>query len=143
MPTGDIGALAGLFLSALLAATLLPASSEAALAGLVALARIDPLILITVASAGNILGAIINWAIGRFAAGSRFIAGNPRVEPAGAWFRRHGKWSLLLSWMPVIGDPLTLAAGLARLPLPAFLAPVAIGKIGRYLLVYWLTERLV
>jgi membrane protein YqaA with SNARE-associated domain len=139
---GEIALLSGLFGSALLAATLLPASSEAALAGLVALDRFDPLVLIGVASAGNILGASINWALGRFAGDSRFIAGNPRIEPAGAWFRRYGKWSLLFSWVPLIGDPLTLAAGLARLSLPAFLVPVAVGKVGRYLLVYWLADSL-
>ena len=62
------------------------------------------------------------------------------MAQAASWFRRYGAWSLLLSWLPVIGDPLTLAAGLARLRFALFLLPVAVGKVGRYLAVFYLAD---
>ena len=65
---------------------------------------------------------------------------NPHLERAGGWFRRYGPWSLLLSWLPVVGDPLTLAAGLARLSFVRFLVPVAMGKVARYLAVFHLAD---
>lgn len=132
--------LGGLFLAAFIAATLFPASSEAALAGLVASRAYDPLLLIGVASLGNILGASVNWALGRWAAESRWVRGNRHLTRAASYFQRYGRWSLLFSWLPVIGDPLTLAAGLARFPFLAFLVPVALGKVARYLLVFHLAD---
>ena len=132
--------LGGLFLAAFIASTLFPASSEAVLAGLVAGGAYDPWLLIAIASLGNILGAMVNWALGRWAAQSRWVQGNAHLARASLWFRRYGPWSLLLSWLPVIGDPLTLAAGLARLRFPLFLLPVAVGKVGRYLAVFYLAD---
>ena len=132
--------LGGLFLAAFIASTLFPASSEAVLAGLVASGAYDPWLLIATASVGNVLGATANWALGRWAAETRWVQGNARLARASQWFQRYGAWSLLLSWMPVIGDPLTLAAGLARLRLPLFLLPVALGKVGRYLAVFYLAD---
>jgi len=132
--------LGGLFLAAFIASTLFPASSEAVLGGLVASGAYNPWGLIAVASAGNILGASVNWALGRWAAESRWVQGNRHLARAGSWFRHYGPWSLLLSWLPVIGDPLTLAAGLARLGFPKFLLPVAAGKVGRYVAVFYLAE---
>lgn len=130
-----IAAHAGLFLSALLAATLLPAQSEAVLAGLL-LAGYTPWTLIAVATAGNVLGSVINWMLGRGLAGasSRWApAQGAMLERAQRWYHRYGRWSLLLSWMPVIGDPLTLVAGMLREPLPVFLLLVTVAKLGRYL----------
>ena len=132
--------LGGLFLAAFIASTLFPASSEAVLAGLTASGSYDPWLLIAVASTGNVLGATVNWALGRWAAETRWVQGNAQLARAGLWFQRYGPWSLLLSWLPVIGDPLTLAAGLARLRLPLFLLPVAVGKVGRYLAVFYLAD---
>jgi membrane protein YqaA with SNARE-associated domain len=132
--------LGGLFLVAFVASTLFPASSEAVLAGLVASGAYEPWLLIAVASAGNVLGATVNWALGRWTAETRWVQGNARLAQASLWFQRYGSWSLLLSWLPVIGDPLTLAAGLARLRLPLFLLPVAVGKVGRYLAVFYLAD---
>jgi membrane protein YqaA with SNARE-associated domain len=134
--------LLGLFASALLAATIVPASSEAVLAGLLATGHFSPWTLIGVAGIGNILGAAINWAIGRLGAQSRYVRTNDRIRPALNWFARWGRWSLLFSWLPVVGDPLTLAAGLSGVSLGGFLVPVAIGKIGRYVGIYWLTDSL-
>ena len=97
--------LGGLFLAAFIASTLFPASSEAVLGGLVASGAYNPWVLIAVASAGNVLGASVNWALGRWAAESRWVQGNRHLARAGSWFRHYGPWSLLLSWLPVIGDP--------------------------------------
>lgn len=132
----ELAAYAGLFLAALAAATILPMQSEAVLVGLL-LADYSPWLLLAVASAGNVLGSLINWFLGRGIARFRDRRWFP-VSPAGmaraeAWYRRYGKWSLLLSWAPVIGDPLTVVAGVLREPLPIFLLLVTIAKVGRYL----------
>ncbi|MCV2867241.1 DedA family protein [Defluviimonas sp. WL0002] len=130
-------ALTGLFLAAFLAATLVPAQSEAVLTGLL-LAGSHPVgVLLAVATAGNVLGAVVNWGLGRFL--TRF-AGHPRfpfsttqVARAQASYARWGWASLFGSWLPIIGDPLTLAAGAMREPLWRFLIVVTVAKGGRYL----------
>lgn len=128
----------GLFAIAFGAATLLPLQSEAALAGLL-LSDYSPALLLIVASIGNIAGSCVNWLLGRWIDSYRdrrwFPVGAAALERASKWYRRYGKWTLLLSWMPVIGDPLTLAAGVLREPFPVFLALVAIAKVARYLFV--------
>ncbi len=132
----DLAVYAGLFLAALAAATILPMQSEAVLVGLL-LADYSPGLLITVASVGNVLGSVINWLLGRgierFRDRPWFPAGGAKLERAQRWYRRYGKWSLLLSWAPIIGDPITLVAGVLREPFPMFLLLVTIAKIGRYL----------
>jgi membrane protein YqaA with SNARE-associated domain len=131
--------LAGLFLWSFLAATLVPLSSEAALAGAQAAALAPSLALLVVASAGNILGAAVNWWLGRFLtvySGRRWFPFNPAsLQRASATFQRYGAWALLFSWLPVVGDPLTCIAGFLRFPFPAFILLVSIGKIARYALV--------
>ena len=129
-------AYAGLFLSALLAATLLPLQSEAVLIALL-LQQDHPVgLLLLAATAGNVLGAVINWALGRFLLRFRhrrwFPVSEHRLDQAGAWYHRCGRGSLLLSWVPIIGDPLTVAAGLMREPLLPFLLLVTLAKFGRY-----------
>ncbi len=125
----------GLFLTALLAATIFPAQSEAAVAGML-LSGHRPLLVIGVASVGNVLGSVVNWWLGRQAAefGHRrwFPLKPAQIERASGWYRRYGRWSLLLSWVPVVGDPLTLAAGFLRERLLVFLLLVSIAKTGRY-----------
>lgn len=95
--------------------------------------------LFAVATLGNTAGAAINWGLGRFAVQWRerrwFPVQPVALDRAAGWFRRWGLWSLLFSWVPVIGDPLTLAAGLLRIPFSRFLLLVAIGKAARYLAV--------
>lgn len=131
--------LAGLFLAAFLSATLLPGGSEAALAAVLALGRADPAAAITIATLGNTLGSTVNWAIGRFLARfrdhPRFPVGPERLERTTALYRRWGVWSLLLSWVPVIGDPLTVVGGVLGTPLPVFVGLVALAKFVRYLVV--------
>lgn len=127
--------LLGLFLAALVAATLLPAQSEAVLVALL-VGGGDPVLLVSVATAGNVLGALINWWLGRqvlrFQHHRWFPLSAARLRQAQAAYRRHGRWSLLLSWAPVIGDPITLAAGVMREPLRTFLPLVLVAKAGRY-----------
>ncbi|SCM79066.1 SNARE associated Golgi protein-like protein [uncultured Pleomorphomonas sp.] len=132
----DLAAYAGLFLAALAAATILPMQSEAALVALVVTGAYPVWLLLTVASLGNVLGAVINWLIGRGIERYRdrrwFPVTPTALDRAQNWYRRYGKWSLLLSWLPVVGDPLTVVAGLAREPLAVFLVLVTIAKVGRY-----------
>ncbi|NBN64182.1 DedA family protein [Microvirga tunisiensis] len=139
--------LAGLFAAALLAATLLPAQSEALLAGLIAAGSQPVWLLVAVASAGNILGAVINWGLGRGLTLYRdrrwFPVSQQGLARAEAWYRRYGRWSLLFSWVPVIGDPLTVIAGSLREPFAVFLLLVALGKIGRYLAIAAVTLQIV
>jgi membrane protein YqaA with SNARE-associated domain len=129
-------AYAGLFAVAFLAATLLPAQSEVALVGLLATGQYPALVLLAVASAGNVLGYCVNYAIGRFLAETeRFehLLGSKHRDRAEHWYRRYGRWSLLGSWLPLIGDPLTAVAGVLREPFVVFLALVTVAKVGRYL----------
>ncbi|MEW6428432.1 MAG: YqaA family protein [Thermodesulfobacteriota bacterium] len=129
-------AYAGLFGAAFLAATILPAQSEAVLAGLVLGGGHSPWLLVLVASAGNILGALVNWGLGRgierFHDVGWFPLKGEKLERAKGWYRRYGRWSLLLSWAPVVGDPLTVAAGVMRERLLVFLLLVGIAKTARY-----------
>ena len=128
-----------LFFTALIAATLLPAQSEAVLGGLLATDRYSVAGLIAVATVGNVLGAVVNWLLGRgierFRNRSWFPASRTQLDKAQRWYQRYGKWSLLLSWAPLIGDALTLAAGVLREPLGVFLVLVTVAKLARYLVV--------
>ena len=131
--------IAGLFMAALVAATLLPAQSEAVLAGLLIGGAHPVWLLLTVATAGNVLGSVLNWAAGRylmhFSDRRWFPVSRARLDQAAAWYGKWGRLSLLGSWVPVIGDPLTLAAGVLREPLWRFALIVTIAKGGRYLVV--------
>jgi membrane protein YqaA with SNARE-associated domain len=136
---GDIAVYAGLFAVSFLAATILPAQSEIGLAGLIAGNNHDLWLLIGVASVGNTLGAVVNWGLGRGVErlhGKKwFPASAAQLSRATTWYRKYGRWSLLLSWAPFVGDPLTLAAGVLREPFWSFLLLVGIAKTVRYLTV--------
>jgi len=129
----------GLFAVALLAATILPAQSEVVLAGMILSERYHLWLLILVASIGNVLGSVVNWFLGRFIAHFEdrrwFPVKRNQIAKAERWYQRYGYWSLLLSWAPIVGDPLTVVAGVLREPLPVFLVLVTIAKVGRYLAV--------
>jgi membrane protein YqaA with SNARE-associated domain len=126
-----------LFLISLGAATILPFGSEPVVAGYLAEGTLSWPGILAVASAGNILGSIINWWLGRslmrFQNRSWFPVGEKNLARAESWYRRWGRATLLLSWVPVIGDPLTVAAGMLREPLWSFTLLVGIAKIGRYI----------
>lgn len=127
----------GLFVAAFLAATLLPAQSEAVLATLLVRGQHDPVALIVVATCGNVLGSVVNWGLGRSLLRVRhrswFPVSDHQLDRAQAWYRRYGRWTLLGSWLPVIGDPLTLVAGILREPFIPFVLLVTLAKAGRYI----------
>ena len=130
-----------LFAISFLAATILPFSSELTLAGLIATSNYNNLLLLIVASFGNILGSVVNWVLGFYSinltAKKWFLFKGRQIESSSKWFNKFGKWSLLFAWVPIIGDPLTLAAGLFRVKFLEFLILVSIGKVSRYLLIYY------
>lgn len=132
-----LAAYGGLFLAAFVAATILPAQSEAVLAGLLAAGSYSPALLVLVAGTGNVFGSVVNWLLGRgierFRGARWFPVSEGQLNRAGNWYRKYGWWSLLLSWLPVVGDPLTLAAGVMREPFTRFLLVVAIAKFSRYI----------
>ncbi|MDH7797923.1 MULTISPECIES: YqaA family protein [unclassified Beijerinckia] len=133
------GVYATLFATAFLAATILPFSSELVLVGYLATSDRPWAMLIAVASLGNVLGSITNWALGRglnlFRERRWFPVDARALARAERWYHRYGRWSLLLSWVPIIGDPLTVIAGFLREPLWIFILIVGVVKVARYLVV--------
>jgi membrane protein YqaA with SNARE-associated domain len=130
-----------LFSISFLAATILPFSSELMLAGLIATSNYDNFLLLIFASLGNILGSTINWVLGFY---SRNLTANKwfpfklsQIESSSKWFDKFGKWSLLFAWVPIMGDPLTLVAGLLRVKFLEFLLLISIGKVSRYFFIYY------
>ncbi|MBB3540027.1 MULTISPECIES: YqaA family protein [unclassified Rhizobium] len=132
----DLAVYTGLFLMAFAAATIFPMQSEAGLIALILANQHPVFALILVATIGNVLGSTINWLLGlgieRFRDKRWFPIRQPALDKAQRWYRRYGKWSLLLSWVPVIGDPITIVAGVLREPFPMFLLLVTIAKTTRY-----------
>jgi len=126
-----------LFLTAFAAATILPLQSEALLTALIVHGQYSVATLVIVAGVGNTLGAVVNWWLGgqieRFRDRSWFPASTGQLERAQRWYQRWGKYSLLLAWLPIGGDALTVIAGVLREPLPMFLLLVGIGKLARYI----------
>jgi membrane protein YqaA with SNARE-associated domain len=127
---------AGLFAISLIAATIFPMQSEAGLVGLVLTGEYSVVLLVAVASAGNVLGSVLNWLLGigieRFRERQWFPVGADALDRAQRWYRRYGKWSLLASWLPIVGDPITVVAGVLKEPFPTFLLLVTIAKTARY-----------
>ena len=139
----DLAAYAGLFAAAFIAATIFPMQSEAILVGLMLTGKYSVPALIAVASSGNTLGSAVNWLLGRGIErfrGSRWFPATPaQLERAERWYRKYGKWSLLLAWLPVGGDAITVIAGVLKEPLWSFLLLVFIGKLARYLVLAFAT----
>lgn len=125
----------GLFTSAFLAATLLPVSSEVVLTALL-LQDLSPFVLVGIATTGNVLGSLTNYAIGYWLgkpAIQRFTkTSDQHFEKASERFNKYGMFALCFAWVPIIGDPLTLVAGVMRLQLLWFLSLVTLGKLARY-----------
>ena len=133
----------GLSGAAFLSATVFPFQSEVVLFGMLMAEHYQVWLLVLAASIGNIAGSCVNWYLGRFIA---YFEDRPwlpltkkQVAKAEGWYHRYGRWSLLLSWVPIIGDPLTIVAGVLREPLPVFIALVVVAKTARYLAVTGLT----
>lgn len=128
-----------LFISAFAAATILPAQSEALLAYQVSISPDAVVQLIAVATLGNVLGATFNWCLGRLTENLRakkwFPVNEKQLHKAERFYGRYGRYSLLLSWVPIIGDPITIVAGILREPLLSFVLLVTIAKCARYVFV--------
>ncbi|KPB72932.1 YqaA family protein [Pseudomonas cannabina] len=127
----------GLFLVAFGAATLLPLQSEAVLVGMLLSERYVTILLLLTATAGNVLGSVVNWYLGRSIERFRhkrwFPISERHLDKAQTTYRRYGRWALLFSWVPIIGDPITMIAGVMREPLWRFLLVVTLAKALRYL----------
>ncbi len=130
----DDAGLWGLFASAFVSATLFPGGSEVMLGVLAAQGAYSPRLLFTIATAGNTLGALTTWLLGFLAARRLPLDAQlaAKHQQALARVRHWGSPALLLSWLPVIGDPLCFAAGYLRLPFAASLAFITLGKAARY-----------
>lgn len=131
--------LVGLFLLTFSAATLLPGGSEIGLLAMASASNYSGLTLLIVASAGNILGSVLNYWLGRLALHYQdrtwFPVSAPHLARAQGWFFRWGQWSVLLAWVPIIGDPITVAAGVMHMRFGLFLLLVSLSKTLRYLAV--------
>lgn len=125
-----------LFAAAFLAATIIPAQSEGVLVALLAQQSHSAWALVAVASIGNVLGSVVNWWLGRgierFKGRRWFPVSQAALAKAQARYARYGRWSLLLSWVPIIGDPITVVAGVMRERLWIFVTLVGIAKTLRY-----------
>ncbi|PVY78871.1 membrane protein YqaA with SNARE-associated domain [Tamilnaduibacter salinus] len=132
-----------LFATAFAAATLLPAYSEILLGALVA-QGLNPWWLWLSATAGNSLGSVVNGWIGRqierFRDRRWFPVSEKQLQKAQDRFNRYGQWSLLLGWLPIGGDALTVIGGLMRVPWLNFIVLVTIGKGVRYAVVLWAVQ---
>lgn len=128
-----------LFTSSFASSTILPGHSEITLTALITQKKYDIFYLVFFASLGNILGSVLNWYLGlyflKFKNKKWFPFKENHINKVSKSFLKYGKWSLLLSWVPFIGDALTLVAGMFRVPLHQFVIIVSVAKIGRYIFV--------
>ena len=133
-----------LLLISFLAATVLPLSSELVLVSQLKTNEHNSFMLIATASLGNISGSIFNWLLGFYLLKHMnkkwFPFKKNQINSASNWFQKFGIWSLLFAWVPMIGDPLTLMAGILKVKFFLFLILVSIGKISRYFFIYYLTN---
>jgi membrane protein YqaA with SNARE-associated domain len=131
-----------LFFSAFGAATILPGISEVVLSTLLLEHPGAWLSVVLVATIGNTLGAAVNWLLGRFLLHWQdrkwFPVSHSRLGQANRLFQRYGYPLLLLSWVPIVGDPITLAAGVLRARFCPFMLLVLIGKAARYAAITWI-----
>ena len=129
-----------LFIFCLSLGTFFPFASETYLSTLFLSEKYNNFILLIFASLGNILGSLISWIFGYFINyfmnKSWFPVNKYLLQKATSIFKKYGKWSLLLSWVPFIGDPIAFAAGTFRYNVLFFLTFVSIGKVARYLFIY-------
>ncbi len=139
MVTMDIFfSLGGMFVSSFLAATILPLSSEVVM-GYLLVNNYDTAEVLAIATLGNVLGSLVNYWMGlvgsHWLMAKIFRVSEPEIVRARNRFQTYGTASLLLAWVPGIGDPLTVVAGMLRVNIWVFLILVTLGKLGRYLVV--------
>ena len=130
-----------LFAVGFIVATIIPFGSEVYFAYLLSMNQYNGLLLLIAASLGNVLGSVFNWICGYYANywinKKWFPIKKKHIDKASRIFDKYGKWSLLLGWVPIIGDPITFVAGTFRYSFFPFLLLVSIGKVGRYIFVYF------
>lgn len=128
-----------LFTSSFASSTILPGHSEITLIALITQKKYEVFYLVVFASLGNILGSVLNWYLGlyflKFKNKKWFPFNENQIKKVSKSFLEYGKWSLLLSWVPFIGDVLTLVAGMFRVPLYQFVVIVSVAKVSRYIFV--------
>ena len=133
-----------LLLFSFLAATILPFSSEILLSTMYMTDSFQTLNLLVIASLGNISGSIVNWYLGKkinlYQRRKWFPVSSDRLKKSEYYFQKYGLWSLLLSWVPIIGDPITLFAGILNVRFQIFVILVSISKISRYVFVLYLAS---
>ena len=126
-----------LLIISFLAATILPISSELVLSTMLLTDSFDKYLLLVVASFGNIFGSSVNWYLGKkiliFKDKKWFPVNDKQIAKSEMYFKKYGIWSLLLAWVPIIGDPLTVIAGILRVNFFTFLLLVSISKTSRYI----------
>ena len=126
-----------LLIISFLAATILPLSSELVLSTMLLTESFDKYLLLVVASFGNIFGSSVNWYLGKkiliFKDKKWFPVNEKQIAKSEMYFKKYGIWSLLLAWVPVIGDPLTVIAGILKINFFTFLLLVSISKTSRYI----------
>ena len=133
-----------LSLISFLAATILPFSSEVVLTTMYLSNSFETYFLLIFASIGNIMGSITNWYLGKkitlFQNRKWFPVSREQLERSRQYFQKYGLWSLLLAWVPIIGDPLTLLAGVLKVRFGIFFVLVSISKISRYVFILYLAS---
>ena len=133
-----------LLIISFLAATILPFSSEVLLTTMYLSNSFETYFLLIFTSIGNILGSVANWYLGKkitiFQNRKWFPVSTEQLERSRKYFQKYGLWSLLLSWIPIIGDPLTLLAGVLNVRFSIFLLLVSISKISRYIFILYLAS---
>ena len=126
-----------LLIISFLAATILPLSSELVLSTMLLTDSFDKYLLLVVASFGNIFGSSVNWYLGKkiliFKDKKWFPVNEKQIAKSEMYFKKYGIWSLLLAWVPIIGDPLTVIAGVLRVNFFTFLLLVSVSKTSRYI----------
>jgi membrane protein YqaA with SNARE-associated domain len=133
-----------LFLSAFLAATLFPAGSEIILTMLHKSGDYNVILLLSVATFGNVLGSLVNYVIGYYILklkNKKFIPIKDKdIKKYSKIYQKWGIYSLLFSWLPIVGDPLTVIAGIFRTNILLFISFVTIGKLARYIIILIMVE---
>ena len=131
-----------LFMLSFLASTLVPIGSEWFLMAIVTKGY-DPVLSLMVATVGNTLGACTTYVIGLcggpFFIGKILRMSDKSIQRAERFYAQYGLWSLLFSWVPLVGDPLCLVGGILRVRLVPFSVLVLVGKLARYALVISMT----
>ena len=131
------------FFSALMGASILPMQSEAVLVGFLLAGQKPIANLVIIATLGNVLGALVNWGLGRalrrFESRSWFPVSKQQIQHAQSWYLRYGRWSLLGSWLPIVGDPITVVAGAFHERFWPFVVLVTLAKGGRYIVLTAMT----